>query len=249
MTHSTPRQAIALLTAGIKLANQPGIRRYVWIPLLINIILFSFGFYYLYQWIGHWMDALVAWLPGWLSWLATILWPVLLISVLLLGGFCFSSVANLIAAPFNSMLSLKVEKMLSPEMSPIEEPGFMTMIGSSLKREWAKIRYSVPRLLICSILFLIPGIGHLIAPWIWLVFSAWMTAIEYCDYPYDNHGITFQVMRQELGEKRRTSFTLGLILSLLTSVPFVNLVLMPIGVCAATLHWVERRTGGRIQLP
>lgn len=249
MNTTAPRQAVSLLTAGVQLANRPGIRRYVWIPLLINVILFASGFYYLYQWIGHWMDMLVEWLPGWLSWLTTILWPLLLISMLLIGGFCFSTVANLIAAPFNSMLSLKVEKMLIPEMAPIEEPGMITMIGNSLKREWAKIRYSIPRLFICGILFLIPGLGHLIAPWVWLIFSGWMTAIEYCDYPYDNHGISFEKMRRELSEKRRTSFTLGLILSLLTSVPFVNLILMPIGVCAATLHWVERKTGNRVTLP
>lgn len=240
MTTHDPKNAFSLLKQGFHLANQPGIRRYVWIPLVINILLFAVGFYYLSQILDHWMQVFVDWLPAWLNWLTWILWPLIWLSMILLGGFCFSSVANLLAAPFNSTLSLKVEQYLRGNRASVAELPLLQMIGSSFQREWKKITYWLPRAVLCGILFLIPGIGHVIAPWCWLIFSSWMTAIEYCDYPYDNHQISFPDMRRDLAQRRGRSFSLGLLLSLLSTIPLVNLIIMPVGVCAATLFWVQQ---------
>lgn len=42
------------------------------------------------------------------------------------------------------------------------------------------------------LLYFVPGIGQTVVPVVWFLFGAWMLAIQYCDYPFDNHKVGFQ---------------------------------------------------------
>ena len=66
-----------------------------------------------------------------------------------------------------------------------------------------------------------------------------MMAIQYCDYPFDNHKISFGIMKNALGERRTQSLTFGALITLCTALPIVNLVVIPVAVCGATVMWVE----------
>ena len=59
-----------------------------------------------------------------------------------------------------------------------------------------------------GILFLIPGI-NLAAPFLWGLFSAWMLAIEYADYPMANHMLRFPEQRKRLRRRRLLSWGFG----------------------------------------
>ena len=73
----------------------------------MNITLFAAGSYAAF----HYSDALVeSLLPGWLAWLHWLLYPLLAVALLILTYYSFSLMANLIAAPFNSLLAAAVEK-------------------------------------------------------------------------------------------------------------------------------------------
>lgn len=62
------------LFAGFGLITKPGLKRYVIIPLIINIVLFSLLFLVL----RHYMSELNTWvagyLPRWLEWLSVVIW-------------------------------------------------------------------------------------------------------------------------------------------------------------------------------
>lgn len=49
-----------------------------------------------------------------------------------------------------------------------------------------------------------------------------MAAIQYCDYPYDNHKIRFEIMREDLKNHRWTNLGFGLIVSVCTAIPIVK---------------------------
>ncbi len=72
-----------------------------------------------------------------------------------------------------------------------------------------------------------------------MIFSSWMMAIQYCDYPYDNHHVTFKSMRKDLGRYRWRHLSFGGIIMLLSSVPILNLFVMPMAICASTAMWVD----------
>lgn len=222
---------------GFELIQMKGIKRFVFIPLFINLILFSVAFYYLYLQLDHYMTMFTQWLPSWLNWLSTVLWPLVLIAVVVLFSFIFSTAANWLAAPFNGLLSEKVESVLTGEPAP--DGGVSDIIKDiprTVGREWTKLCYYIPRAIGFLLLMLIlPVIGQVI----WFIFAAWMMAIQYKDFPFDNHKIPFKEMKSALKEKQGLSYGFGFTVTIFSMLPIVNLIVMPVAICGATKLWVD----------
>ncbi|MFT8211810.1 MAG: sulfate transporter CysZ [Symbiopectobacterium sp.] len=226
---------------GWQLMSLPGIRRFVIIPLLVNILLMGGAFWWLFSRMGEWIARLMSHVPDWLQWLSYLLWPLAVVSILLVFGYFFSTIANFIAAPFNGLLAEQLEARLTGKTLP--DSGMLGMVKDIpriVKREVQKLAYYLPRAVVLLLLYLIPGIGQTVAPLLWFGFSAWMLAIQYCDYPFDNHKISFPTMREALRRHKLNNLQFGALVSLFTLVPFLNLVVMPVAVCGATALWVDR---------
>lgn len=235
-----PLTGLGYLLKGVKLLKHPQLRIFVFVPLLINILIFASAFWFLFTGITDWIESYMQGLPTFLSWLSYLLWPVIIVSILFSFSFIFSTIANLIAAPFNGLLAEKTEILLTK--SAINDDGWHDLLKDLpriLKRECQKWAYFLPRMLGCFILFFIPVIGQTLAPIVWLVFAGWMMAIQYADYPFDNHKVPFVVMRKTLGQRFGKNITFGMIISFCTTIPVLNFIIMPIAVCGATAAWVD----------
>ncbi len=234
------------LREGIRLMRQPGLRRYVAMPLLISTLVFSAAIWFGIHWIGVLVEWLLGYLPGWLEWLSYLLWPLFALTGLLVVFYTFSIITNLIAAPFNGLLAEAVELHLTGR--PIDEAsGWQELLKDvipSILSELRKLRYFALRAAPLAVLFLIPGV-NLAAPFIWGLFSAWMLAIEYADYPMANHLLHFTEQKQRLRQRRLLSYGFGSGSLLLTMIPVVNFIAMPASVAGATAMWVRefRETG------
>ena len=226
---------------GFEIIQVKGLRSFVLLPLTINLILFSGAFYFLYLQLEEVFDYINHFIPDFLSWLNFILWPLAVIIVLVVFSFIFSSVANWIAAPFNGLLAEKVECYLTGAPAPEGSAADVIKdIPRTLSREFIKLKYYLPKAIGCLILFLIPVIGQTVAPVLWFLFSAWMMAIQYCDYPFDNHKISFDDMKSQLQQDRATAMSFGFMVTIFSMIPIVNLVVMPAAICGATALWVDR---------
>lgn len=236
----TKKSGISYLTQGLSLVCQPDLRRFVLLPLLTNLILFSACFYWLFSRLSGWADQWIGQLPSWLTWLEYLLWPLAIIVVLLFFSFIFSMVANWIAAPFNGLLAEQVEARLTGVTPPDTSlRQLLADIPRILKREWQKLKYYLPKAIGCLILFFIPLLGQTLAPLLWVLLSAWMAAIQYADYSYDNHKIPFDVMRDDLKSERLPNLGFGFAVSVCTAIPLINFLIMPVAVCGATAMWVD----------
>jgi CysZ protein len=241
---SNPFAGISYFFQGLRLIVQPGLRRYVLIPLLINIILFG-GLI----WFGaSQFDVLMNWLmpelPEWLQWAEWLLWAVFGISALLIAFFTFSLLANIVAAPFNGLLAEAVEIHLTGETMD-SAGGWQKMLRELLPTlidELRKLGYLLVWSLPFLLLFVIPVI-NLIAPFTWLAFSAWMLTVEYADYPMGNHGLRSDEQKRRLGEKRFLSLGFGGMVTLATMIPVANFLVMPVAVAGATAMWVKQFKG------
>ncbi len=222
---------------GFELIKTKGLRRFVFIPLSVNLTLFSVAFYYLFQQLGYYMQIVESYLPEWLNWLSFILWPFAVFTIVVTFSFIFSSVANWIAAPFNGLLAEKVEASLSNIQSP--DDGFSAVIKDiprTIGREWTKFIYYLPRALgFLLISWLLPVVGQII----WFLFLAWMMAIQYKDYAFDNHKVPFPEMRTALKQKQGLSYGFGITVAIFSMIPIVNLIVMPVAICGATALWVD----------
>ncbi len=224
--------------SGFKLIIQPGIRIYVLIPLLINTILFASVIAYGSNLLSDFIDS---WSTAWWQWAKWILWPLFVMISLAVIFFCFSIVANLIAAPFNSFLAEAVESKLSNTLLT-DAGGIKAIPGEiikAMKSESRKFLYFIIRAIPLLLLFFIP-IGQVAAPFLWVLFGSWMLALEYIDYPMGNHGIIFPEQRKIMTIKKKQTFGFGLGIMLLTFIPVINFVAMPVAVAGASKLWVEK---------
>ena len=227
------------LKLGFSLLREPGIRLFVILPILVNVLIFGTLSYLTLDKLGQWIGQVMARLPQWLSFLEWLLWPLAVILVLVIVMYVFSTVANLIAAPFNGLLSEKVEEMLTGE----EVAGRETILQAiasfprSIGRECHKLLYYLGFAIVTLIAsFVISPLS----PLLWFAMNAWMMAIEYLDYPMDNRGMAFSESRRRTGSQRATSFSFGALVMVGTMIPLLNLIIMPAAVCGGTLMWVER---------
>ncbi len=224
--------------SGFSLITKPGVRLYVLIPLLINAILFaaviSYGIHALNEFIS-------SFLTGWWEWLQWLLWPLFVIISLTVVFFCFSIVANLIASPFNGFLAESVETYLTGVRT--EEAGGLARLPAEIKKaiksETVKIIYFLVRAVPLILLFFIPFINFA-APFLWILFGAWMLSLEYLDFPTGNHGIIFPELRSMMKTRRQLAFGFGLGVMLLTMIPVINFIAIPVAVCGATRLWIEQ---------
>lgn len=226
---------------GWRLLFQRKLLPFVIFPILINTLVMIGLIWLFFSHIGGLLNAM---LPSSLEWLSVILIPLIFLMILVIFYFTFTTVANFIAAPFNALLSEKVEQQLSGES--LAEMGLLDLLKDlprMLKREWQKMWYSIPRLILLFLLGFIPILGQTVVPILTFIFAAWLLAIQYCDYPFDNHKINFGEMRQALSKQPILNLTFGGLVSLAMMIPLLNLVAMPVAVCGATAMWVKEYRG------
>lgn len=235
------------LVAGLRLILQPGLRLFVLLPLTINLLLFIGMIVLAVREFEGWVASLMPGLPSWLAFLEYLLWPLFVVLVLLIIFFTFTLLANLIAAPFNGFLAEKVEAVVRgrDDAPPFSGAELLAMVPRTLARELRKLGYFLPRALGLLVLSLIPGVNLLAAP-LWLLFGIWMMAVQYIDYPADNHKMSWDGMLAWLREKRWQSLGFGAVTYAALLVPGLNILLMPAAVAGATVFWVREDGAARL---
>ena len=224
---------------GFRLIVSPGMKRFVFVPLVSNIVILS-GFIWLtINLIDGWLNDFIGGLPDWLSFLSWLIWPLALISMLGFVLYGFNATASLIAAPFNGLLAEKVESRLRGGQVSFPDETISEMALRSLQRELQKQWFFLKRVLLLLLISFIPVI-NLISPLLWFLFSIWMLSIQYMDYPMDNHKIGFHEMQKRLKKDWWHTVSFGLTHYVLMFIPFINLILMPVAVAGATWLWVDQ---------
>ena len=228
---------IAALREGIRLIQQPELRRFVWLPLLVNIVFLGLSLYLLFGWFGGWLEGWMAALPDWLAWLETLLWLLLSLLALLLVFFGFSLLANLILAPFNGLLAEAVENRLRGTAMP--DTSFIALLRQLpgiMLDELGKLFYFAGLALLVWLLSWIPVL-NLFAPLAWFALAAWVMVVQYADYPMGNHGMRFGPQRRLLRRHPMASLGFGGATAVLTMIPLLNFIVIPAAVAGATVLW------------
>jgi len=228
----------AYLREGLALLRKPGLRRYVVMPLLVNVLLFGGLIWWTFGWVDTASQYLIDRLPAWLQWLSQLVVPVFVLTSLVLIFYTFSIFANLIAAPFNGLLAEAVEAQLTGKPLQGDWRQLMRDILPSVFSELRKMLYFALRAVPLLVLLLVPAV-NVVASLLWLLFSAWMMTVQYIDYPMANHGLFFKQQRARLRKRPLLAWSFGGTVMLCTMIPLVNFFVMPAAVAGATLIWVR----------
>jgi CysZ protein len=239
-------EGIGLAFGGFSMIVKKGIRPFVVVPLLINIAVFSLGIWLAYAQFSGLMEQMMGWLPGWLpdfikTALEYVLWPLFAVLILIAVYYTFTIVANLLAAPFNSVLAERVEKNLNGLPVP-EFRGYKALagtIGKTLTSETKKLLYMLKWLPVLLIISVIPLVNF-IAPFAWAAYGAWMLSLQYSDYAMGNHELFFKDELGLLRKNRAVALGFGGALTVMMMIPVLNFFVMPVGVAGGTAFWVKK---------
>jgi len=230
------------LFQGFSLIHQRGIRRFAYIPMAINTLLFSFAIWLGIAKFDQWINAMMpTWIPEWLlGWIMWIIWPLFAGLLLLIVFFSFSIIANLLAAPFNGVLAEAVEtKLQGKPPIGLNWKEILKDAPSMIWNELRKILYFIAWMIPLFILSWVPVI-NIIAPVLWIALSSWMLAIDYHDYPMGNHQLKFPQQRALLRQKRLLALGFGMATLGATMIPFVNFLVIPAAVAGATALYLDK---------
>jgi CysZ protein len=228
---NNPALAVGFLFKGLKLLTSPELRKFIIIPMLINVVLYSVALTLGYFYISDLIDQFI---PSWLQWLSWILWPLFFISFFIGGFFTFTVLANLLAAPFYGKLSAKTLGMVTGSGLAVAEQPLPKVLIAETKR----IGYLATRALPLLILSIIPGI-NVIAPFLWALFGAWGMALEYLAYPLENQGVLFSEQKELVKSVRLGALSFGGLAVLGLTIPVLNIIVAPAAVIGATLYFNE----------
>lgn len=226
------------LLDGFRLLRKPGLRRFVIVPVLVNLLLFGGLIGLAYGWVDHTARYFIERLPDWLHWLSYLVVPVFVVVSLVVIFYAFSIVANVIAAPFNGLLAEAVEYHLTGRQLQADWGQLLRDVLPSLISELRKLLYFSLRALPLLLLMLIPVV-NMAASLLWLLFSAWMMTVQYMDYPMANNRLFFKEQRARLRRRPLLAWSFGGLVMLATLVPVVNFFVMPAAVAGATALWVR----------
>ncbi|MBF0264644.1 MAG: sulfate transporter CysZ [Gammaproteobacteria bacterium] len=245
-SYNNPISGMKSLFSGLPLMSKTGIKSYVLIPLLINIALFFVallvGIHYFSLFMSNVLDFsnLWNWVAALLNLIKPILWVLFFIIYLTFVFYTFSLFANIIASPFNTLLAEATENYLignninaNSSLSSISIKQIISLSIKSIAQEIHKLVYFLIRAIPLLILFLIP-ITMPFAPILWFAFSAWMMSLQYMDYPFGNHDIKFNHQISMQKQKRWFSLGFGSAVLLMTMIPVINFMIMPLAVISAT---------------
>ena len=215
-------------------------RKFVIVPVLINIFVFvllgGFLLYYVGSWIDYWHQSL----PSFLAWLTYLLWPILILIILMVFAYVFSMICALIGAPFYLMLSKAIQQDIlgqcAPKTSLIQDA---LDIPKVLKREFAKSLGHFPYWLLGCVLSYIPGV-NVLTPIYWGGCGARIFAVHFFDYPADNHHHSLKQTKAFIQANKVSCYLLGFWSYLGLSVPILNIFVLPAAVAVASEFYTHR---------
>lgn len=247
MLHQLPSNNLssgaAYFFTGVRMLARPELRKYILIPLLVNVFIFvgltalviqNFDSFTSVNWhLPEWL----AFLEKTLKWVA---WLLLVVVVIIGYGYTFNIITNIIAAPFYGLLAQKTEALLTGE--PVDDEPLLRMIPRTIGREIKKLFYFLTRGVFILLLMVLLGTVPLLnfsVPLLGTLWSAWCMAIQYVDYAADNHQSDFRRLRKKLRKQKYSSLGFGGTVMGCSMIPLVNIVAMPAAVVGGTVYWTR----------
>jgi CysZ protein len=218
------------LLQGLRLLRRPGLRRYVVLPVLGNLLIYALAAVAIFYGLDAALDR---WLPEGYAWLRWLLFPLVALLLIAAGVFAFTLLAAVLLSPFLGRLAAEVEALLDGRRHDSGLPWWRELrfsIGVELRR----LVYAIVCLLAVLLLGLVPVLHIAVPPLAFLV-SAWLLAGEYAGNPLGNRLWPLRRQLDLLRRHRARVLAFGAASFGLTLVPVINLVVIPASAIGMTL--------------
>ena len=87
--------------------------------------------------------------------------------------------------------------------------------------------------------------GKIIASFIWLLFNGWFMGLQYIDYAADNNKQSLDNLLKQMHKHRFDALSFGFMTMILSFIPIVNFIVMPVAVAGGTAMWLDWQKASR----
>ncbi len=224
------------------LLGHPSLLKYVAIPFLINLVVFSSAVYLGFDFFN---DVVIHYVPRGEAWYWAILyyfsWLIAVLVTAVVVFFSFTVVGNLVASPFNDLLSERTEELLTGRKhdQPFVFSEFwkdtLRVIGVEVK----KMGLFVAVMVLILPLNLLPGLGSLIYSVLAVSLTVFFLVVEYLGYVMARKRLTFRQQRRYIFGRLATMAGFGVGVLAILAIPFLQFLCIPVGVVGATRLWCD----------
>jgi CysZ protein len=237
--------------------KSPHLLRFLLVPIGLNCVI-GIGLYLgllfpawdaltdLMATLTHQLDTLIANLPAWLSlldyailglgWLLRLL---LVLGLFLVSGFIFLQFGVILGAPWYGQLSEQMEKLRTGKVE-IVQIHIIQDIWRAILFEFKKIALWLAIALPLLLVNFIPGLGSIVASIGGISLTAAIAGLDFLDGPSERRRFSFRQKLSFIWKTLPASASFSLVCLILSSIPLVNLVTIPICVASGTLFWCDR---------
>lgn len=178
--------------------------------------------------------------PEQATFLAKVLTAVLIIFIFFVMSWTFVIVVGIIAAPFNSMLSSRIEKKLTQQIEGPDKKETMKRIGQSLgqtfKNELKKLIFIGIVAVVAFLLNLFP----LFYP-VGIFLVAVLLSVQFIDYSWSRHEMHFGACLKDVTVNIIPYSLSGFVFLLLVTVPIINAFIPAFATSYYTVLWLNRQ--------
>ncbi len=237
--------------------RKPYLWRYTIIPILLNFVLgiFLYGGLLFFGWqtiqnltisLSNWLDDLIANLPAWLGvleytiiGLGFLLRLLLAVVLLFLSGFLLTQFGVLLGAPWYGQLSEQLEEICTGQLHSIEV-GIVRDLWRAVLFELKKLVLAAIAGVVLLLLNLVPGIGTIASMIGGLTLTTTIVCLDFLDPPLERRRLRFQEKLAIVFRSLPASASFSLVCLGLISIPFLNLLTIPLCVASGTLFFCDR---------
>jgi CysZ protein len=224
------------------LRRNPRLLQYIVVPFLINTLVFTGAVYLGLDFFG---STVVEYIPQGDAWYWSVLywflWVVAVLLTAVLVFFSFTVVGNLLASPFNDLLSERTEEVLSGAVN--EEPfvlsRFIRDALQTILMEAKKMWIFVVVMVLILPLNLLPGVGNSIYTFLAISLTLFFLCFEYLSFVMVRKRQFFREQKNYIFARKflMLGFSCGVMAVL--AIPFFQLLCIPLAVIGATRLWCE----------
>jgi CysZ protein len=209
------------------------------VPAVVTALLLLGGLVTL----GFWVDDLAAWITPFADYWASGVREAVRLAVsvalfaaaLVVGVLSFSALTLAVGGPFYEHIAEKVEDTLGPAGQPAEDLSWGRLL-------WLGLRDGV-LLVLRSLLFTIPlvvagfvpVVGQTVVPVLMALVTGWFLTLELVAVSFYRRGMDLRQRRAVLAKRRALAVGFGLPAALLSAIPLVAILVMPIGFAGGVL--------------
>lgn len=222
--------------AGHFLIANPRLLVYVLIPFLINAVVFTGA---VYLGLDFFNESVIAMIPQGEAWywavLYYFLWVIAVLATVLLVFFSFAIIGNLVASPFNDLLSERTEELVAGRKND-EAFRLGIFFRDSLHTvldEALKMSAFLAGMLLLLLLNILPGFGAVLYTVLSLLWTAMFLVVEYTGYVFTRQRKKFADQRQFIRQRKALCLGFGFGALCLLAIPFLQFFTIPLSVVGA----------------